>query len=963
MGTHDTSRGNLDSPAEDLPDVVWRSLDMAPYGIAILDPEGRFLYFNSRLEEITGYSREEIPDIRTWFEKIYPEPAYRNRILQIHATVEMGSSRVRTREAAITRKDGEKRLCRFVSNLVLNGNRVVFVTDVTEEKRVRERIRVQTAALKAAANAVVITDVEGNIQWVNPAFTHLTGYTAEEVIGRNPRILKSGRHDRAFYENLWNTILSGEVWRGEIVNRRKDGTLYTEEMTITPVRDDAGRVMNFIAIKQDITGRKEIEEKLRESEERYRSIVENSHDGILIIGDRFLIEYANETLCRMLALPCDRVVGADFRLFLDDISKDLVVERYLRRQRGENVPARYEMFLRAGDGRRVAVESSIATLHDSKGRIERIIAQLRDVTERKKWEERMRRQAEEMTALFKTAQAAATLDMETVLREVTERAKELFNADDVILFLTEPNEKSLRVVYALHPHADLVLDRKFRFGEGIVGAVALRRKPEIVLDASDDPRSVHVPGTPVRHESAMYVPLLERGRVIGVIRVARSRGQPPFENGELRLLVMMASYVAATISNARLFEGTKKQAARLDALNKIITAAAREESLESLLSTALDCLLSALDLEIGAICGRGAAVTRKVTVDLTRVLDHAAQMKGLDFPFPLVINDMGRNAQLNFRLRPLLDILPKDSGLRAIMIVPILSGGVPHAGHVGGILVADSRPRNWSDEEVSLLQSAGAQLGFAIHRLKLIEDLQEALRIKDEMLQNVSHELRTPLTMLIGYTELMKAGMLGELSERQRKAVEVMNRHAHRLHFMVDRLILIGMLRDKGVEKVPVNIVEWLSTVIRDWQQHLQGSRFSLEYEVEGHVPAVEIDPDLLEEVVENLLDNAMKFSPDGGVIRVTLRREGEEAIISVSDNGIGIPEDKLDKIFDRFYQVSQGPARRFGGLGIGLALCKDIVEGHGGRIWAESGGHGKGATFHVALPLAGTGWHEGKGE
>jgi two-component system sensor histidine kinase/response regulator len=122
----------------------------------------------------------------------------------------------------------------------------------------------QSAALEAAANGVVITDVDGNIEWVNPAFTRMTGYSFAEVHGKNPRILKSGQHSREHYENLWNTILAGREWRGVLTNRRKDGTLYVEEQTITPVRDADGPITHFIAIKQDITRRQEAEEHLRE---------------------------------------------------------------------------------------------------------------------------------------------------------------------------------------------------------------------------------------------------------------------------------------------------------------------------------------------------------------------------------------------------------------------------------------------------------------------------------------------------------------------------------------------------------------------------------------------------------------------------------------------------------------------------------------------------------------------------
>ena len=140
-----------------------------------------------------------------------------------------------------------------------------IVTDITDRKRAEAELRLQGGALAAAANAIVITDPTGKVVWANPAFTTLTGYDVSEVFGKNPRILKSGQHDAEFYRRLWATISAGQVWSGEVVNKRKDGTRYTEEMTITPVRNEPGAITNFIAIKHDITERKQMEEQLRES--------------------------------------------------------------------------------------------------------------------------------------------------------------------------------------------------------------------------------------------------------------------------------------------------------------------------------------------------------------------------------------------------------------------------------------------------------------------------------------------------------------------------------------------------------------------------------------------------------------------------------------------------------------------------------------------------------------------------
>jgi chemotaxis family two-component system sensor kinase Cph1 len=132
-----------------------------------------------------------------------------------------------------------------------------------KKRQEEQRLRLQDSAVKSAANAIVITDREGRITSVNPAFTRLTGYTAQEAVGETPRLLRSGKHDQTFYRNLWQTVLSGNMWSGEVINRRKDGSLYTEEQAITPVHDERGAISHFIAIKQDITERKQAEAELK----------------------------------------------------------------------------------------------------------------------------------------------------------------------------------------------------------------------------------------------------------------------------------------------------------------------------------------------------------------------------------------------------------------------------------------------------------------------------------------------------------------------------------------------------------------------------------------------------------------------------------------------------------------------------------------------------------------------------
>jgi PAS domain S-box-containing protein len=171
-------------------------------------------------------------------------------------------------EGPILNRSGEERLIEW-RNTVLrdDAERVIgtFSSGVDLTDRKHAQYRLQSAALNAAANAIVITDRAGLVQWANPAFSDLTGYTGAEAVGRNPwELVNSDQHDQALYEDLWETILTGQVWRGEIINRRKDGSLYIEEQAVTPVRNAQGEISHLIAVKQDITERKVAEEETRQ---------------------------------------------------------------------------------------------------------------------------------------------------------------------------------------------------------------------------------------------------------------------------------------------------------------------------------------------------------------------------------------------------------------------------------------------------------------------------------------------------------------------------------------------------------------------------------------------------------------------------------------------------------------------------------------------------------------------------
>ena len=242
--------------------IVGRSID----GIITANEQGAMVSLNPAAERLFGYSEEEaLGKPLTMLMPARYRDAYVKGLERARSRAEFRTSG-KTVELYGLRKNGsEFPLELSLSTWETRNGRVYsgIIRDITERKHWEKQIQLLNTAVESVANAILITDRDGSITWINPAFTLLTGYTSAEVLGQNPRILKSGVQDQSLYQLLWETILAGQVWKGEIVNRRKDGSLYVEEQTITPVRAVNGEISSFIAVKQDITKRKRAEERER----------------------------------------------------------------------------------------------------------------------------------------------------------------------------------------------------------------------------------------------------------------------------------------------------------------------------------------------------------------------------------------------------------------------------------------------------------------------------------------------------------------------------------------------------------------------------------------------------------------------------------------------------------------------------------------------------------------------------
>jgi two-component system phosphate regulon sensor histidine kinase PhoR len=229
--------------------------------------------------------------------------------------------------------------------------------------------------------------------------------------------------------------------------------------------------------------------------------------------------------------------------------------------------------------------------------------------------------------------------------------------------------------------------------------------------------------------------------------------------------------------------------------------------------------------------------------------------------------------------------------------------------------------------------------------------LKQLDQIRRDFVANVSHELRTPLSILRGYIEVLFDEPQTSREELTR-ILSIMERHSKRLQRLVDDLLSLAQLESSQaqLELSVVRMDELFNNLIRDWKEKLAGKNLKIIVDLPSEALTLRADGTRLEEVLHNLLDNAVKFSPENGEIRLRGTRYGSNVVLSVADTGIGISKEHLPRIFERFYRADKARSRELGGTGLGLAIVKHIAQLHGGRVEAESE-LGRGTTIRIVLP------------
>lgn len=703
----------------------------------------------------------------------------------------------------------------------------------------------------------------------------------------------------------------------------------------------------------------EIERKdraLQESEERYRRMADNIQDGLIIIEQGKTV-YVNDRACEIFGYPREELVKMSSLDVAAPEEKERLQQIMERARRDGVAPQTLEFWIVRKDGVRRCVQNRYSFSRRGDEIIGRYVVTT-DVTERRQAEEALRRRLQELTILHAIAEAGAEAsDENTLIERATQIIGENLFTDDFGIILLDKSGKTLvhHPSYHCRPGVELI---DIPLGRGITGQVALDGQPRRVGDVTTCVN--YICANPLTR-SELCAPLQAGENILGVINTESSQPNAFTESDE-RLLTTLAGQLATAIEKVRLFEAERRRRHEAETLREVTATLTSTLDLQQVLDDILLHLEKLIPYDSACVFLREDSRVRAMAGHRLPCPDSVI---GQLFPANnSLVEEIYRTARpvilADAQTDPRFEGWGGTEHIHAWMGVPLTVRGKL----IGHLTLDSFEVGVYGETEAALAQAFANQAAIAIENAHLYAEVQtrahelgaalvkqqELDRMRNEFIQNVSHELRTPLAIVLGYAELLEGGELGELAPDQREPVAIIARRGRMLKKLVDDLTVILEAEAGEVNQEQLDLADMVNLLATDFQMAAAKALLTLAVEIEPGECWVLGDSSQLRRVLDNLIGNAIKFTPPHGRITVRLWREAGNAILEVADTGIGIPQDQLTRIFERFYQVDGSTSRRYGGVGLGLALVKEIVRAHGGQVSVQST-LGQGSAFQVTLP------------
>lgn len=774
--------------------------------------------------------------------------------------------------------------------------------EIQQRQQLEEDLKILSLACEQSPVSIVITDSRGNIEYVNPKFESVTGYSFGEVKGQNPRVLKSGYTSDEEYTELWKTISSGQEWYGEFHNKRKNGELYWEFASISPIQNIIGEITHYIAVKEDINDRKAAEEQLRRSEEKFRTIFDHAGDGISIHDFQGKFLEVNQVICERLGYSREELL----KMCLCDVDTpeytDLIPLRLQQlQQQGYLI---FETIHVRRDGFTIPIEVN-GCLIEFEGQTA-ILSISRDISQRKEMEEALQKERNFSTAILEIIGALIiVLDLQGRIVSFNHTCEQLTGYSfaevkdkpfwDFLLLPEDITPIKLGFEDLKRGNFPNQYENYWIAKDGTLHLIEWHNT--VLVNAKGE--SEYIIGT--------GIDITERKQVENEIRQLNTTLEKRVEERSRELGQSEAKF-------RKYFEQSLIGMAVFDQYKKWLEVN--------------DCLCQIL------------GYSREELIHITWAdVTHPEDLETDINYFNLIVRGELDGYSLDKRF------IRKDGQvIYASISVKCLRDG---DGSISCFikLLQDITKRKETEEE---LQKAN-------EKLKITNaELARATRLKDEFLANMSHELRTPLNAILGMSEGLLEEVYGSLNKQQQKSLKTIEKSGKHLLELINDILDISKIESGKLtlQIAPCHIRSLCTSSLTFVKQQALKKNIKLITSIEEEPEVIPLDERRMRQVLINLLNNAVKFTPEGGKVVLEVRFTDNPAtiIFSVIDTGIGIASEDLGKLFQVFTQLDSSLNRIQEGTGLGLALVKRISELHGGSVKVTSE-LGKGSCFSVILP------------
>ncbi|MBD3206686.1 PAS domain S-box protein [Candidatus Bathyarchaeota archaeon] len=954
----------------------------------IVSLDGVIIDVNKAALDTLGYKKEELvgqPVMEIYAPECRPVV---NRLLSKWKEV----GRLRNEELVVISKKGERRTVLLSADLVRDQDDRVLHSisvqrDITERKNYEERLKTlhrHTTSLSSALTLeevahITVSVLNSALGFKQHSFNVVEGDVIKTLLSEPSRAnLELPLDGRGI---IVRAVKSGKVQLVPDVRKDPDfipGLGGTDSPTLSelavPVKVDED-VVAVINVESEILGAFKDQDRylieilgeyvsatisrlrqfyeIQRSEVRYRRLLEEMPDPVFI-SDHEKYLFVNQRAIELLGYDSStEIIGHDFVDFFSEEYKSIVQSRATERLSGSEIQRQYDLVMLSKEGERIDLEVNLRNIMFMNEPA--VLSVMRDIRPRKKHEKRLEA-LHKHTSILSKAQSIEGIYKITydLLVETLE-----FPVIDVI----KVEDGLLRDVFSYDNSVESLTLKVT--DKGITSRAARTGETQLVKDTRQD--NDYVQGNREwKALSELAVPVRLGGHTRVVLNIESPEANA-FTDEDKRLVEILGEHVATNISRIEAEKEKTEYANRLNAIHRFGSRLDKALSYEMVAKETMDKIMNILGYETGSfgivkddailftefrrpskihklsLEGKGITVRAVRTGETQLVHDTRIDpdyISGRVEGDPETLSELDVPVKVNDEVVALINLEAEkinafdDHDLRLVETMAL---------HVSS---AFARLRRIDDLE-RLIEQRTMELRQAY------DDLQELDRMKDQFISTATHELRTPLVSIKGYVDYIQSGSAGEINERVRELLEIVQRNTWRLEKLTDDLLDQQRIESGRLEikrtKIMYDVL--LSEVLEEIEPMMNEKEQTLGVMAPTKLPEVLADKTRIGQVLLNLLNNAIKFSPKGSNIFLKIEEKEDKIKSSVIDEGIGLSSEDIDKLFKPFPTIDR-PTVAGKSTGLGLSICKGIVELHGGRIWAESEGRGKGSTFTYTLPL-----------